>query len=133
MPRTDEEKTQVALAMLDGMADLWFAESGFAACNFPDPIVRAIKQAHHEGLYAGRCSILDEQWQPISRAPKDGTWVLLYSPDCETGPFIGQWHDDEGQPDGGAWWGDAESSWPIDADPSHWRQLPKPPTHHVTS
>lgn len=46
MARTDEEQTQVAMAMLDGMADLWFAESGFARANLPEPIVRMIKQAH---------------------------------------------------------------------------------------
>lgn len=57
--RSDEEKTRVALAMLDGMADLWFAESGFEKCNFPEPVVRAVKLAHHEGLYIGRGSAVD--------------------------------------------------------------------------
>ncbi len=60
MSRTEEEQTAVAMAMLDGMADLWFAESGFAVLNFPEPVVRMIKQAHLEGLYAGRCSNVDE-------------------------------------------------------------------------
>lgn len=58
--RTDEEQTAVAMAMLDGMADLWFAESGFARVNLPEPIVRMIKQAHVEGVYTGRCSNVDD-------------------------------------------------------------------------
>ena len=58
--RTPEERTAIALALLDGAADLWWAESGFAKCNWPEPIVRAVKQAHVEGLYAGRCSTVDQ-------------------------------------------------------------------------
>lgn len=58
--RTPEEQTAVAMAQLDGMADLWFAESGFAVLNFPEPVVRMIKQAHLEGLYTGRCSNVDD-------------------------------------------------------------------------
>jgi len=58
--RTPEEQTAVAMAQLDGMADLWFAESGFARANLPEPIVRMIKQAHVEGLYTGRCSNVDD-------------------------------------------------------------------------
>lgn len=58
--RTDEEKTAVAMAQLDGLADLWFAESGFDKIPLPAPVVRMIKQAHLEGLYNGRCSAVDE-------------------------------------------------------------------------
>lgn len=65
-------------------------------------------------------------WQPIETAPKDGTFVLLFSPDAEPRPFIGQWREgDDGFPgDGGAWWPDHEAPFPIDAYPSHWQYLP---------
>lgn len=67
-------------------------------------------------------------WQPIETAPKDGTWVLLFSPDAEPDtPFIGQWRDVEDYPDGGAWWENNGSSYCIDADPSHWQPLPESP------
>lgn len=78
--RSVEEKSARALALLDGMADLWFAESGFAALNWPETLVRAMKQAHLEGLYVGRCSAVDElaavpveQWKKIADEP-----VLIY-------------------------------------------------------
>lgn len=69
-------------------------------------------------------------WQKIDSAPRDGTFVLLFSPDAdpERCVFVGQWFDHESYPDGGAWWSDRESdSFPIDADPSHWQPLPDPP------
>lgn len=58
--RAPEERTNRTLALLDGMADLWWAQSGFAGQGWPEPIVRAVKQAHVEGLYAGRISHVDE-------------------------------------------------------------------------
>ena len=69
------------------------------------------------------------EWKPIGTAPKDGTYVLLFSPDSSGGPFIGQWRDRANYPDGGAWWPEYnESGFAIDADPSHWMPLPPPPT-----
>lgn len=93
-------------------------------------IIEALKQAK-EGDFA-RVTIegqtwVRRDWQRIETAPKDGTFVLLHSPDSNNNPFIGQWHDDADYPDGGAWWGDNDSGFAIDADPSHWMPLPEPP------
>lgn len=69
-------------------------------------------------------------WRKIKTVPKDGTRVLLSSPDADktANPFIGSWRDDEGMPDGGAWWERDDARFPIDAaDPSHWMPLPDPP------
>jgi len=56
-------------------------------------------------------------WQPIETAPRDGTWVLLYSPN-ENQPavayFNGHAWDDNG--DGGFWF-----------EPTHWMPLPPKP------
>ena len=68
-------------------------------------------------------------WQLIITAPKDGTFVLVFSPDdADQQPFIAQWRDDDDFPDGGAWWEDNEDAFPVDADPSHWMLLPAPPS-----
>lgn len=67
-------------------------------------------------------------WQPIETAPKDGEWVLLFSPDSiEPQSFVGQWRDDD-NPWGGSWWSDyPDAAYPIDSDPSHWMPLPPSP------
>ena len=69
-------------------------------------------------------------WLPISEAPKDGTRVLLFSPDAipELAVWVGEWICDEDQPDGGAWWQDVDDPFPVDADPTHWMHLPAPPS-----
>lgn len=68
MPSPEQaQRVTRALAMLDGMADLWFAQSGFDKLDWPPPIVRAVKQAHVEGLYTGRCSAVDETAMPVDR------------------------------------------------------------------
>lgn len=51
-------------------------------------------------------------WQDISTAPKDESWILLYSPTC--GVEMGQWMDDVQHFD------------PSNA--THWMPLPLPPT-----
>lgn len=69
-------------------------------------------------------------WQPIATAPKDGTTLILFSPDAseDFNVFLGHWGDDDDFPDGGAWWPTtAEGGFPIDADPTHWQSLPEPP------
>lgn len=69
-------------------------------------------------------------WRDIDQAPKDGTWVLLFSPDSkEPQSFIGQWRDDDENPWGGGWWPDYEAGFPIDADPTHFMPLPAAPTN----
>lgn len=69
-------------------------------------------------------------WQPISTAPRDGTPVLIYMPDAvEPCISLAMWSHCPEDPLGDAWyeyWGD--SNGPIDAEPSHWMPLPKPPS-----
>jgi hypothetical protein len=78
-----------------------------------------------------RAAAVKDGWQAIDSAPRDGTWLLLFSPDSENNPFIGQWREDDEAPDGGAWWQDNEGGFPIDAYPSHFRALPLPPSQEV--
>lgn len=58
--RTPEEKTVVAMAQLDGLADLWWAQSGYPAMELPERFEKMVKAAYAEGLYNGRCSAIDE-------------------------------------------------------------------------
>ena len=69
------------------------------------------------------------EWRTIDSAPKDGEFVLLYSPDAGDGePFIARWLPDPEFPDGGAWWEKPDNyPFPVDADPSHWMPLPLAP------
>lgn len=60
MERTDEEKTKIAMAQLDGLADLWWAHSGYKAMDLPERFVKIVKASYAEGLYNGRCSAIDE-------------------------------------------------------------------------
>lgn len=59
-------------------------------------------------------------WQPIETAPKDGTRVLLHTPDTHRySPVLGSWSDFEER-----WeeWGDYYPCYP-----THWMPLPEPP------
>lgn len=62
-------------------------------------------------------------WQPISTAPRDGSAVLIFSPDARTPQLcIASWCED-------GWydvWDDITGT-PIDADPTHWLPLPAQP------
>jgi len=90
--------------------------------------VRAIPLYTRPALDQEKVALPGDGWRPIESAPKDGTFVLLYSPDSERNPFIGQWIEDNDYPDGGAWWSDCEcSGFSIDADPTHFMPLPAPP------
>ena len=97
-----------------------WVESGKMKQDAADREIAAMKAVHE--------TLIALQWQPMKSAPRDGTWLLLYSTDCETGAFIGQWRDDRSMPDGGAWWGDDDAGFPIDADPTGWMlRLQVPP------
>lgn len=88
---------------------------------------------------------MDNDWQPIETAPRDGTPLLLYVPGCNSWnrkrgmPDImtGIWDDGYSQMDAG-WYGDLgdidhgyESTGAcfehIRLSPTHWMPLPKPP------
>lgn len=65
-------------------------------------------------------------WQPIETAPKDGTWVILFTP---AGVQCGYW--------GGSYFG-RDMAWlqyahrsdyeEVEGVPTHWMPLPEPPT-----
>ena len=60
-----------------------------------------------------------DSWQPISTAPKDGTWILVFQ------PARGPWRDRIKEVRGGHvasrhGWGDDY--------PTHWLPLPEPPS-----
>jgi hypothetical protein len=68
-------------------------------------------------------------WQPIETAPKDGTAILLFSPDARgLLPSIGLWSAGE-FPNGEIYadWIDCWADAVIDAEPTHWMHLPPPP------
>ena len=61
------------------------------------------------------------EWQPIEAAPKDGTGILIYDPNCRLGSRVNQakWvvsNFVEVVEEYGVFW------------PTHWMPLPKPPT-----
>lgn len=56
----------------------------------------------------------DMEWQPIADAPKDGSWVLLFSPKDVT-------------PRSGRWEKVGEEWLYIKGIPTHWMPLPAPP------
>lgn len=58
------------------------------------------------------------EWQDISTAPRDGTYLLLSSPDHET-PVIGFWNRDNH-------WDDGDFNDHMDGI-THWMPLPAPP------
>lgn len=61
------------------------------------------------------------QWLPIESAPKDGTYILIYSKDDAWGePCMATCKWENG------WWEPIDSN-PIH-DPTHWMPLPNPPT-----
>jgi hypothetical protein len=69
-------------------------------------------------------------WQDISTAPKDGTPIVLYSPDAaEPKIYIGCWADDEVFDDHpfAINWYDAWTGEEIDVEPTHWLALPPTP------
>jgi hypothetical protein len=78
-------------------------------------------------LWPGDRVIVENQWQAIETAPKDGTSILLYDP-------VGDWTDETRTMDIGHWglWGWGESTWLMNGGdgwgkPTHWQPLPAPP------
>lgn len=71
------------------------------------------------------------EWQPIETAPKDGTRVLVFSPDAREPQIFVAWLGSfilpgtKGEEDEG--WIDAWSDDLVDAWPTHWQPLPAPP------
>jgi hypothetical protein len=67
-----------------------------------------------------------DHWQPIETAPKDGTRVLFYTPEClQTGwlAFIAEsFYDKHG------YLNDVHvAQWQDGLEPTHWMPSPKPP------
>ena len=66
-------------------------------------------------------------WRKIKTAPKDGTPVLLYSPDASDPQiFVGHFVDIEPDPCWQDYWRE-DGCWPIDAEVTHWMPLPDVP------
>lgn len=73
---------------------------------------------------------MNNQWQPIETAPKDGTWIILgYYPDYMEG-------EQQGNHSQIAWWNDTRQLWCnndkfLNAtgifSPTHWMPLPEGP------
>jgi hypothetical protein len=71
-----------------------------------------------------------DNWKPIDSAPKDGTNVLLWARlkiappglGSEPGPVVGFWHD------AFAKWHMAPEYLRDELIPTHWTELPNPPT-----
>jgi hypothetical protein len=61
---------------------------------------------------------MDNQWQPIKTAPKDGTWMLLSEQNF--------WHVVRWSEEFKAW-EDAESFMGPSFKPTHWQPLPEEP------
>lgn len=73
--------------------------------------------------------IARDPWRPIQTAPKDGTPVLLYSPDAKDPKiFVGMFvkFDEEDKGEWFDYWRD-DGCWCIDAESTHWMPLPAPP------
>ena len=65
-------------------------------------------------------------WQPIETAPKDGTWILVYTPENEEfkgGHSVATWAMNTWIYDGMC-----PEEWP----PTHWMPLPQPPQGETT-
>ena len=58
-------------------------------------------------------------WRTIDSAPRDGTWVLLYSAAETLEPY------------GAGWWDQVAGTWIMASlggyEPTHWQPLPEPP------
>lgn len=63
------------------------------------------------------------EWQSIETAPKDGTWVLFYTPACEELGYLA--FQAVGHIDRHGLFGSYQ--WEDDLEPSHWMPLPDPP------
>lgn len=70
------------------------------------------------------------EWQPIETAPKDGTPLLIFSPDSiKPNVFICIWTDwtDENDTVIEGNWTDLGNEQEFGATPTHWQPLPDPP------
>jgi hypothetical protein len=71
------------------------------------------------------------EWLPIESAPKDGTRVLIFTPDAlDIENTFSATFDD------GEWWEsralqDGTSRSNVDCDPTHWMPLPPPPPQSI--
>ena len=74
-------------------------------------------------------------WQPIEKAPKDGTHLLLFGPrqwdgigKIDVGPIVGKWEAAEfGSADEVGWFTVTSNPYRDKVHPTHWMQLPPSP------
>lgn len=79
---------------------------------------------------------MENKWQPIETAPKDGTRILLYRKDENNDPLmaIASWSNYtwiSSKQDDGSWGGWLVFACRSDSEafysPTHWQPLPQPP------
>jgi len=68
--------------------------------------------------------VLSSEWQPISTAPKDGTYILAF-PSLREIPLVLVWERDLGP----AFWRVPLSGQETPYEPTHWMPIPTPPTN----
>ena len=93
-------------ASIDSIIDLVLFERGYTGTEGTSVAILAALRA------AGY--VVEWDWQDISTAPRDGTWIITYGADTpiSDGFVLDYWPCDED-----AWNG----------NPTHWRPLPAPP------
>ena len=91
--------------------------AGYDPRDLPDGMEDLLKKVFDHG---GECARLEDEWQPIETAPKDGTHFLAYEPCGDM--YRAAYHQDGyimafgGQP-------------VVDTpEPTHWMPLLEPPT-----
>jgi hypothetical protein len=65
------------------------------------------------------------EWRPIATAPRDGTGIIVYSPEAEESFCVFTAHCLEGPPGEFDWYDVCEG--PVDVTLTHWQPLPPPP------
>lgn len=102
----DTEDLATRLAELDAQAE---SQTTLSRVRFRDALVSAYR--------AGRL-VVDEGWQPIETAPRDGRVVLGYWAEDRVETIQFQFRSFVYSADGDGW---------TDRGPTHWRPLPAPP------
>jgi hypothetical protein len=90
-------------------------DAGFRHADYAD--LEHLGEVYHAMLAAA--------WRPIETAPKDGTRVLLGSPEMDA--EIAGWAPHTGDKQGRGAWDRGDGSWVYNPDPTHWMPLPPRP------
>ena len=125
-PETREEMLKLCAEIESTGYDCGPLDPAIKLADLVSGILKDEKYAEEKGVY-------DDDWRPITTAPKDGSKVLLYYPE---GEYDGQWNDFEGRSaplmavmsaDKRGYWKGYYSGTSPDGTPTHWAPLPTPP------